>query len=200
MLARRTLSVFFALLAGVTVLAAPASAAPNYPPGRPPSIELPATTVVPDESVTVTFPDWMAKAPIVVTVSEANGPKPAALGLPADTQASVVPSAFKLATASDCGPGKTCTVMANSKGTGWMPTAFPKAGRYVISARGIGSDGKAYSLSASLKVLAPVAAKPSAAGLPHTGADLTTLWAGMGLLFAGALLVSVSRARRRITI
>ena len=200
MLARRTLSVFFALLAGVTVLAAPASAAPNYPPGRPPSIEVPSTAVVPDQSVVVTFPNWMAKEPIVVTVGEPNGPKPVALGLPAGTQASVVPSAFKLATTSDCGPGKTCTVMADSKGTGQTTMSFAQVGHYVITARGTGSDAKAYTLSASLKVLSPVASKPRTAGLPHTGADLTTLWAGMGLLFAGGLLVSVSRARRRITI
>jgi LPXTG-motif cell wall-anchored protein len=35
-------------------------------------------------------------------------------------------------------------------------------------------------------------------GIPHTGADLTTLWAGLGLLLSGALLMTVARSRRRI--
>jgi len=35
-------------------------------------------------------------------------------------------------------------------------------------------------------------------GLPRTGADLTTLWAGLGLLVAGGLLVSVARNRRHV--
>ena len=44
----------------------------------------------------------------------------------------------------------------------------------------------------------PGGVQGNASGLPHTGADLTTLWAGLGLLVAGGLLVSVARSRRRV--
>jgi hypothetical protein len=37
-------------------------------------------------------------------------------------------------------------------------------------------------------------------GLPGTGGDLTSLYAGVGLLAAGSLLVGVTRQRRKVTI
>jgi hypothetical protein len=38
----------------------------------------------------------------------------------------------------------------------------------------------------------------SPSGLVHTGADLTTLWAGLGLVLSGTLFIMVARSRRRI--
>ena len=45
-----------------------------------------------------------------------------------------------------------------------------------------------------------VTAGAAAGGLPGTGGDLTSLWAGVGLLLAGSLMVAVSRSRRKITV
>ena len=200
MSARRLLATLTFLLLGAAVMATPA-AATDYPPQRPPVIVTQNTVVSPGVTVLV-LRGFSGKTPIRVTVSGGkNGPDTQSLGLAAGTQASVVPTALRLATAP-CTPGVGCTVMSDVAGSATVRVSLTEVGSYVVSARGRAADGSMRTVSVALVVAGNGGAASSGnaaqSGLPHTGADLTTLWAGLGLVLSGGLFISVGRNRRRI--
>ena len=69
-----------------------------------------------------------------------------------------------------------------------------RTGRNVIELTGCQANGATRVLSARVTVRGAGAGS----GLPNTGADLTSLYAGFGLLAAGGLLVMVTRQRRKV--
>jgi hypothetical protein len=72
-------------------------------------------------------------------------------------------------------------------------TQFDGTGTLVLTSPRINVRGSATGADA--------ATGASGTGLPGTGGvNFTPLWAGLGLLAAGSLLVSVARSRRRILV
>ncbi|MGH8895240.1 MAG: hypothetical protein ACRDWY_18335 [Actinomycetes bacterium] len=87
-------------------------------------------------------------------------------------------------------PGQNLT--ADADGSVSTSVKLTERGSNVLTLEGCGQ-----ALTARVNVRAAAAGN---AGLPGTGGDLTSLWAGMGLLLAGSLLVGVTRSRRKITV
>jgi hypothetical protein len=200
MSARRLLATLLFALLGAVALATPA-AATDYPPKRPPVIVTQNTVVSPGITVLV-LRGWSADTPITITVTGGpNGPDTRSLGLATGTQARIVPSAFRLASAP-CTVGASCRVLSDARGAATVRVSLTEAGSYVVTARGRAADGTMRTVSVALVVagkdVAAADDNVSPSGLVHTGADLTSLWAGLGLLLSGALLVGVARSRRRI--
>lgn len=71
-----------------------------------------------------------------------------------------------------------------------------RTGSNVIELTGCTPNGGTQVLSARVTVRGA----SQGGGLPGTGGDLTSLYAGIGLLAAGSLLVGVTRQRRKVTI
>jgi hypothetical protein len=200
MSARRLLATLLFALLGAVALATPATAA-DYPPKRPPVMVTQNTVVTPGVTVLV-LRGFSGKTPITITVTGGpHGPDTRSLGLATGTAARVTPSAFRLATAP-CTVGATCQVTSDARGAATVRVSLTEAGSYVVSARGRSADGTMRTVSVALVVagkdVAAADQNVSAGGLVHTGADLTTLWAGLGLVLAGTLFITVARSRRRI--
>jgi hypothetical protein len=200
MSARRLLATLLFTLLGAVALATPAAAA-DYPPKRPPVIVTQNTVVSPGVTVLV-LRGFSGKTPITITVTGGpHGPDTRSLGLATGTAARVTPSAFRLASAP-CTVGAPCQVMSDARGNATVRVSLTQAGSYVVSARGLSADGTMRTVSVALVVagndVTTAGGTAPQSGLVHTGADLTTLWAGLGLVLAGTLFVTVSRSRRRI--
>jgi hypothetical protein len=200
MSARRLLATLLFALLGAVALATPATAA-DYPPKRPPVMVTQNTVVTPGVTVLV-LRGFSGKTPITITVTGGpHGPDTRSLGLATGTAARVTPSAFRLASAP-CTVGATCQVTSDARGAATVRVSLTEAGSYVVSARGRSADGTMRTVSVALVVagkdVAAADQNVSAGGLVHTGADLTTLWAGLGLVLAGTLFITVARSRRRI--
>jgi hypothetical protein len=200
MSARRLLAMLLFALLGAVALATPA-AATDYPPQRPPVIVTQNTVVSPGVTVLVLH-GFSANTPITITVTGGpQGPDTRSLGLANGTQARVTPSAFRLA-AAPCTVGASCRVMSDPRGAATVRVSLTEAGSYVVSARGRAADGSMRTVSVALVVagndVAAADQTVSPSGLVHTGADLTTLWAGLGLVLSGILFITVARSRRRI--
>ncbi len=103
----------------------------------------------------------------------------------------------------------TQKVTADKDGNVSVTLALTESGSNTITLTGRQADGTgARVLRVKVGVnggnAADAAASAAAAGgtnLPHTGGvDLTPLYVGVGLLFAGGLLVGAARSRRRVLI
>ena len=200
MSARRLLATLLFVLLGAVALATPAAAA-DYPPKRPPVIVTQNTVVSPGVTVLV-LRGFSGKTPITITVTGGpNGPDTRSLGLATGTAARVTPSAFRLASAP-CTVGASCQVLSDARGAATVRVSLTEAGSYVVSARGRAADGTMRTVSVALVVagndVTTAGGTVPQSGLVHTGADLTTLWAGLGLVLAGTLFITVARSRRRI--
>lgn len=173
MSARRLLTTLLLALLGAVALATPAAAATDYPPQRPPVIVTQNTVVTPGVTVLV-LRGFAPHTPITVTVTGPNGTGSRSLG----------------------------EVTSNSSGAATVRVSLTDAGNYVVSARGRAADGSVRTVSVALMVegtkVAAADQNVSPSGLVHTGADLTTLWAGLGLVLSGTLFIMVGRSRRRI--
>ena len=201
MSARRLLTTLLFTLLGAVALATPAAAATDYPPQRPPVIVTQNTVVTPGVTVLV-LRGFSGHTPITITVTGGpNGPDTRSLGLATGTAARVTPSAFRLASAP-CTVGASCQVMSDASGAATVRVSLTEAGSYVVSARGLAADGTMRTVSVALVVagndVTTAGGTAPQSGLVHTGADLTTLWAGLGLVLAGTLFITVARSRRRI--
>jgi hypothetical protein len=159
------------------------------------------TVVTPGVTVLV-LRGFSGHTPITITVTGGpNGPDTRSLGLATGTAARVTPSAFRLASAP-CTVGASCQVMSDASGAATVRVSLTEAGSYVVSARGRAADGTMRTVSVALVVagndVTTAGGTAPQSGLVHTGADLTTLWAGLGLVLAGTLFITVARSRRRI--
>jgi LPXTG-motif cell wall-anchored protein len=90
----------------------------------------------------------------------------------------------------------TRTLTPDSSGNVSADVKLTRTGRNVLELTGCQDDGATRVLSASVTVRAAAAG----GSLPGTGADLTSLYAGIGLLAAGGLLVMVTRQRRKVLV
>lgn len=90
----------------------------------------------------------------------------------------------------------TQTVRANNSGNVSLPLTLTQSGSNSITLTGQQSDCTGTRV---LGIKVSVGAVGAGSALPHTGGvDFTPLWAGLGLLAAGAMLVTVAHSRRRI--
>jgi len=177
--------VFLAVLAA----SAPASAA-TYPPGGPGDLQVSATTVAPGEPVTVTGSGFAPGAEVTVLTSFSS----LALGAGGRGAVFAAAPAARFATATVWG-----TVTANSNGVATARIKLSKPGTWTVTFRGPNAGGGIRVLNTRIVV---TGAQGGSAGkqLTKTGADLTFLWAGLGLLVAGGALVALARIRRRVRI
>jgi len=90
----------------------------------------------------------------------------------------------------------TQTLTPDGSGNVSADVTLTRTGRNVIELTGCQDDGATRVLSARVTVRAAAAG----GSLPSTGADLTSLYAGIGLLAAGGLLVMVARQRRKVLV
>lgn len=90
----------------------------------------------------------------------------------------------------------TQTLTPDSDGNVSATVKLTRTGRNVIELTGCQANGATRVLSARVTVRGAGAGS----GLPNTGVDLTSLYAGFGLLAAGALLVMVTRQRRKVLV
>jgi len=173
MSARRLLATLLFALVGAVALATPAMAATDYPPKRPPVIVTQNTVVTPGVTVLV-LRGFAPHTPIAITITGPNGSDTRSLG----------------------------QVTSDANGNATVHVSLSDAGNYVVSARGRSADGSMRTVSVALMVegtkVAAADQNVSPSGLVHTGADLTTLWAGLGLVLSGTLFIMVARSRRRV--
>jgi hypothetical protein len=93
----------------------------------------------------------------------------------------------------------TQTVRASSSGKVSLPLTLTQSGSNSVTLTGQQSDCTGTRVLGIKVSVSAVGAGGSGSNLPHTGGvSLTPLWAGLGLLVAGAMLVSVAHSRRRI--
>lgn len=90
----------------------------------------------------------------------------------------------------------TRTLTPNGSGNVSARVKLTRTGRNVIELTGCEANGATRVLSARVTVRGAGAGS----GLPNTGGDLTSLYAGIGLLAAGGLLVMVTRQRRKVLV
>jgi LPXTG-motif cell wall-anchored protein len=97
-------------------------------------------------------------------------------------------------------------VRADGLGRVSVTLQLTERGSNTIRLRGTGTDCQSPRVL-GVKVNVRSAAASGAQGprnaddaLADTGTDFTPLWAGLGLLVAGAGLVSAARTRRRVTV
>jgi len=171
---RRLLAAIAALVAMTFMLAGPASAGPQYPVVRG-DATVSATTVTAGGSVTVSGGGF-GDCPVFLTVRVGNR--------------------IYL----------TETLTPDANGEVSASVRLTRTGRNVIELTGCTPNDETQVLDASVTVRSasqgaglPGAGTGAGGGLPGTGGDLTSLYAGIGLLAAGMLLVSVTRQRRRVT-
>jgi LPXTG-motif cell wall-anchored protein len=93
-------------------------------------------------------------------------------------------------------PYITQALTPNGSGNVSADVTLTRTGRNVIELTGCQDDGATRVLSARVIVRGAGAGS----GLPSTGGDLTSLYAGIGLLAAGGLLVMVTRQRRKVLV
>ena len=164
-------------------LATPALAA--YGPETD-SATVSATTINPGDSVTVSGTDFLAGSIVTLTVSHGGE---VYLGNTANASG---------------GGGAAFGRSAASAGAVSFTVKPTEAGTNTIDLIGKQADGTGTRvLSVKVNVRGAIAGAPGASGsnLPGTGGvDFTPLWAGLGLLAAGTLLVSAAQSRRRILI
>jgi LPXTG-motif cell wall-anchored protein len=159
-----------AIIATLFVLAGPAQAQGTYPVVRG-DATVSATTVRVGGSVTVSGGGFSADCPVVLTVRVGN--------------------TIYL----------TRTLTPNGSGSVSASVRLTRTGSNVLELTGCDADGATRVLSARVTVRgAGAAAANAGSGLPDTGADLTSLYAGFGLLAAGGLLVMVTRQRRKVLV
>lgn len=140
-----------------------------------------ATTVARGDSVTVAGADFCPGTPVTLTVSN-SGTVYITKQLTADSAGDV---------STEVSPTKSGTNTASLRGQ----TSDCNGQTQVLGVKiSVGSVGSGTTGDDSKNA-------SGAGNLPKTGGvDLTPLWAGLGLLFAGSLLVAVAQSRRRITI
>jgi LPXTG-motif cell wall-anchored protein len=90
----------------------------------------------------------------------------------------------------------TETLTPDSSGNVSADVRLTRTGRNVLELTGCQDNGATRVLDARVTVRGAGAGS----GLPSTGGDLTTLYAGIGLLAAGGLLVMVTRQRRKVLV
>lgn len=90
----------------------------------------------------------------------------------------------------------TQTLTPDGSGNVSADVKLTRTGRNVIELTGCQANGATRVLSARVTVRGAGAGS----GLPSTGGDLTSLYAGIGLLAAGGLLVMVTRQRRKVLV
>ena len=172
-------------LAGLGV-ASPALAG-SYGPETD-SAQVSASTVEPGDTVTVSGSDFLAGSIVSMTVSQGGD---------------VYLSDNKRASG---GGGAAFGRSAVSPGTVSFTVTPTQAGTNTIQLIGKQADGTGTRvLSVKVSVGGAIAstgtATNSGSNLPGTGGvNFTPLWAGLGLLAAGTLLVSAAQSRRRILI
>jgi hypothetical protein len=177
--------VLAALAAG-----SPVSAQPTYPPGGPGDLAVSDTTVAPGEPFTVSGSGFAPGAEVTVLTSLSSQ----ALGGGGRGALFAAAPLTRLQTASVWG-----TVTANSNGVATATLKLWKPGTWTITMRGPNATGGTRILNTQVVVVGD----RGGAGkeeLTKTGADLTFLWAGLGLLVAGGGLVALARVRRRVRI
>jgi hypothetical protein len=93
----------------------------------------------------------------------------------------------------------TQTVRASSSGKVSLPLTLTQSGSNSVTLTGQQSDCTGTRVLGIKVSVSAVGAGGAGSGLPRTGGvDFTPLWAGLGLLAAGAMLVSLAHSRRRI--
>lgn len=90
----------------------------------------------------------------------------------------------------------TRTLTPDSGGNVSATVKLTRTGSNVVELTGCQANGATRVLSARVTVRGAGVGS----GLPNTGADLTSLYAGFGLLAAGALLVMVTHQRRKVLV
>ena len=91
----------------------------------------------------------------------------------------------------------TETLTPDGNGDVSATVELTRTGRNVLELTGCTPDGGTQVLSARVTVQG---AGTQGRDLPRTGNDLTSVYAGIGLLAAGSLLVGVTRQRRKVTV
>jgi hypothetical protein len=184
---RSLLSTVAAL--GLTALAglglatpALASTSGTYAPESD-SAAVSASTVAPGGAVTVRGDGFLPGSIVTLTVSQGG-------------------KVYLNDTARASGGGQSFAAAASGNvGFTVHPT---EAGNNVIRLIGQQADGtgtRVLSVNINVRATATATGATSGSGLPGTGGvNLTPLWAGLGLLGAGTLLVGVAHSRRRILI
>ena len=100
----------------------------------------------------------------------------------------------------------TQRVTADENGQVSVTLTLTEVGSNTVTLRGRQADGtgsRVLGVKVGVEAANGLAADANAAGaaLPHTGGiSLSSLWAGIGLVAAGGLLVAVGRSRRRIQV
>jgi hypothetical protein len=183
----RHLFVLVPLVLAVLAAGSPVSAQPTYPPGGPGDLEVSDTTVAPGEPFTVSGSGFAPGAEVTVLTSLSSQ----ALGGGGRGALFAAAPLTRLQTASVWG-----TVTANSNGVATATLKLSKPGTWTITMRGPNATGGTRILSTEVVVTGDRARRE----LTKTGADLTFLWAGLGLLVAGGGLVALTRVRRRVRI
>jgi hypothetical protein len=89
----------------------------------------------------------------------------------------------------------TQTLTPDSSGNVSATVKLTRTGQNVLELTGCNANGATRVLSARVTVRGA-----GQGGLPGTGGDLTSLYAGIGLLAAGSLLVGVTRQRRKVIV
>src|SRR5471030_1495086 len=152
------------------------------------SAQVSASTVNPGDSVTVNGDGFLAGSIVGMTASQGGN--------------------VYLSDAKRCsgGGGAAFSRAASNPGTASFAVKLTRAGTNTIQLVGKQADGTGTRvLTVKVNVRGGVAGSGSTsnsgAALPHTGGvNFTPLWAGLGLLAAGTLLVSAAQSRRRILV
>jgi LPXTG-motif cell wall-anchored protein len=152
------------------------------------SAQVSASTVNPGDDVTVSGDGFLAGSIVAMTVSEGG---------------KVYLSDNKRCSG---GGGAAFSRAASNPGTVSFTVKPTRAGTNTIQLVGKQADATGSRvLTVKVNVRGGVAGSGSTSNsgtaLPHTGGvNFTPLWAGLGLLASGALLVSVAHSRRRILV
>jgi len=182
----RSISVIVPVVLAALAASAPASAAPTYPPGGPGDLQVSATRVVPGAPVTISGAGFAAGGKITVTTTrsaQALGAGGRGVGFAAALPAQLATAVWG-------------TVTANSSGVATASVKLTEPGTWTVTFRGPNADGGTRVLNTRVVVTGSAGQSQ----LSKTGANLTFLWAGLGLLVAGGALVSLARLRRRVRI
>lgn len=183
MIIRRVLATFVAAAVAVMLSAGVAAADPTYPPTGPTGGgSVSDTQVPPGQTFTFHAIGYKPLSLVTITYSLFQG----------GSQGTALRAALR---------GETFTTKADAKGEINVKLSIDTQGTFLITASGVDPSGAPHYVASV--VVVKKAAKPVPGGgttgkpskMPRTGADLTWLYAGLGLVLAGGVLVLTTRTR-----